>query len=55
VKLDIEAAGFAREGVYHARLRRLGTEERCNKRQRSFESLYFITALLEKHDENLPC
>lgn len=44
VKLCQGAAASSREGVYHARLRRLGTEVRWKKIQRSFEPLDFLPA-----------
>jgi len=55
VKLFLGAAAPTREGVYHARLRRLGTEGRWNNIQRSFESLDVIPTESKKHEENLPC
>lgn len=55
VQLILGAAVYNREGVYHARLRRLGTEGRWNSIQRSFESLDAIPTESEKHEENLPC
>ena len=42
MKLSVGAADLTREGVYHARLRRLGTEGRWNKPHRSFEPMVFI-------------
>lgn len=48
----------SREGVYHARLRRLGIEGRWNKVHRSFESMDFVPPGLEKQAillEVVPC
>lgn len=55
MKLQIGAAALTRESVYHARLRRLGTEDRWKIIQRSFESLDDFPAGLKKHVEILPC
>ena len=55
MKLISGAAVYAREGVYHTRLRRLGTEDRWNTIQRPFESLDGIPARFKKHDETLLC
>ncbi len=49
------AAVPTREGVYHARLRRLGIEGRWNKVHRSFESMDFVPPRLKKLIEILPC
>jgi hypothetical protein len=40
VKLSVGVAVNTREGVYHARLRRLGTEGRWGNPDRSFESIW---------------
>lgn len=45
------AAAPTREGVYHARLRRLGTEGRWNKAHRSFGSMGFVPPILKKRIE----
>jgi hypothetical protein len=55
VKLQSGAATLCREGVHHARLRRLGTEDRWNNSQRSFESLEVIPTGSKKHEMSLPC
>jgi len=50
------AASFTREGVYHARLRRLGIEGRWSNLHRSFESMEVTPPGSKKRiDENLPC
>jgi len=54
LKSSMGAAALNREGVYHARLRRLGTEGRWNKSHRSFESMGFIPPRLKKLEDNLP-
>lgn len=48
VKFISGVAVSNREGVHHARLRRLGTEGRWNKVHRSFESMDFVPPSLEK-------
>lgn len=55
VKYDLEAAFFTRESVNHARLRRLGIEDRWNKIHRSFESMDFIPPISKKQIKYLPC
>lgn len=48
MKFSPGAAVLKREGVHHARLRRLGTEVRWRKTHRSFESLVFTPSRLKK-------
>jgi len=55
VKFIEGAAAPAREGVYHARLRRLGTEGRWIKVHRSFEPMDFVPPRLKKRFEIVPC
>jgi len=55
VKLLLGVVVYTREGMHHARLRRLGTEDRWNNTQRPFESLGVIPAGLKKHDKTLLC
>lgn len=54
VKYLLGAAALYREGVYHARLRRLGIEVRWSKINRFFESLDFTPPRLKKHIGILP-
>ena len=55
MKSFLGAAALSREGVHHARLRRLGTEGRWNNIQRYFESSDVIPTESKKHVVNLPC
>lgn len=55
VKLGKGAADVTREGVYHARLRRLGTEGRWTNLQRAFVPLEISPTESAKHFLEVPC
>ncbi|MDO9317560.1 MAG: hypothetical protein Q7V56_05100 [Gammaproteobacteria bacterium] len=54
VKFIAGVADIGREGVHHARLRRLGTEVRWTTVHRDFVPLDSSPTESEKHRENLP-